>query len=339
MTYEFLAGGYGTRQEETIRKYRFDSENVQLEKVWGINGIENPSYLLLHPNGNVLYSVEELTPEGRVAVYEMTEACPVHRYSLPSGGADPCHLMLSADSRYLTVANYTSGSLALFRVSEDGKTLEPADHKQHEGTGPNPVRQERAHVHFSDWIGDELYACDLGQDKVFCYHLDPDAGTLTEKEEAGIQVPAGYGPRHFAHHPAHPDFLYLLTELASHLLVYERTKTGWTLREDLPALPEDWQGESTAAAIHFDAEGGTLYTSNRGHDSIAAFFVGTDHMPLRAAISPAGGKTPRDFNLFGNHIIAAHQDSDTIRVLHREEDGSLTDTGVVTQMGRPVHIL
>ncbi|MCI8465307.1 MAG: lactonase family protein [Lachnospiraceae bacterium] len=37
-----------------------------------------------------------------------------------SGGADPCHVSLGSEEHVLYVANYTSGSLAVYELGENG---------------------------------------------------------------------------------------------------------------------------------------------------------------------------------------------------------------------------
>ncbi len=67
------------------------------------------------------------------------------------------------------------------------------------------------------------------------------------------------------------------------------------------ALPADFKGQNTAflAENHVsDSKGKTLYSSNRGHNSIAVFSVDakTGALKLTANV-PTGGKTPRHFTL------------------------------------------
>lgn len=51
---------------------------------------------------------------------------------LPSGGADPCHLSLDGRENFLMTANYTSGSLAVFALDEQGHLQERCDFHQHD---------------------------------------------------------------------------------------------------------------------------------------------------------------------------------------------------------------
>ena len=53
---------------DTIHTLRLDPETGQLFEVATTLGVSNPSYLLLHPTGDWLYSVNELLEyEGRIS--------------------------------------------------------------------------------------------------------------------------------------------------------------------------------------------------------------------------------------------------------------------------------
>jgi 6-phosphogluconolactonase len=83
-----------------------------------------------------------------------------------------------------------------------------------------------------------------------------------------------------------------------------------------------------------------LYTSNRGHDSIALFSIdghnGTltlvDHFPTQ-------GKAPRNFEIdpTGKFLLVANQDSNNIVVFRIDPNsGRLTPTGQTLHMPSPV---
>jgi 6-phosphogluconolactonase len=57
---------------------------------------------------------------------------------VPSHGAGPCHVSLDQTGKYVLVANYDSGSVAVFPVLKDGKLGEASAMDQHSGHGPNP---------------------------------------------------------------------------------------------------------------------------------------------------------------------------------------------------------
>jgi 6-phosphogluconolactonase len=108
-------------------------------------------------------------------------------------------------------------------------------------------------------------------------------------------------------------------------------------------LPADFSGRNSCADIHVAASGRFVYSSNRGHDSIAVFAVdeASGTLTLLGHVS-TGGETPRNFALdpSGDFLLAANQRTDTI-VSFRidQETGMLTPTGHVAAVPTPVCIL
>ena len=101
----FYAGGYAKPGEGGIGLYSLDLRTGTCTMESECALLENPSYLLCHPNQNVLYAVEELQPEGRVAVLSREGGSWQKKCAFPTGGADPCHLALSPDKKFLFVSN------------------------------------------------------------------------------------------------------------------------------------------------------------------------------------------------------------------------------------------
>ncbi len=346
MVYDFYVGSYAPAEHESIYRYQLNGETGSLARKEAIKGVDNPSWLLLHPNGKLMYSVEELNPDGRVAVYSLESGAPKYLFSFGTEGADPCHLSLSPDGRFLFVANYSSGSLSVFRLDPFGKPEGMTDHKQHVGQGSNPKRQEGPHVHFTSMIDGLLYVCDLGLDRVVVYSLDERSGRLTESGK-DICFPGGYGPRHLAVHAAHKGFMYVIGELTGELCVLQNNGDRYELIQLVSSLPESYAGENasdgnanmrnmtgedasgenpvmenTAAAIKFSENGKLLFVSNRGADSITSFLVQADGRVKKADCISSGGNGPRDFAIFGKHIIAANQYSNNLSLI-----GFLAETG------------
>ena len=329
VTYRFFTGGYADKNQPGICRFSFDPQRgFALEAAW--TGFVNPSFALLHPTLPVLYTVEETTPQGAVHAWALTAEGPRHLGGLPSGGADPCHLLL--DGEYLYAANYTSGSLAAFRLNADGSLRARADLRQHSGHGPNPDRQECAHVHFSMALGGEILACDLGQDTVFRYIREN--GQL--KELGRVPFPAGSGPRHLAASPALPDRLYCVAELGSQVYALTREGDIWRIDQAASMLPPDFAGENTAAAIHITPDARYLLASNRGHDSIAVFALSPEGALGRPVLSACVAQ-PRDFLIAGDHILVGSQRDSLIRAYRLDRDtGRLTDTGFTAEAPHPV---
>ena len=336
----FYASGYAACDEIGIREYTIDPQTAKCEIVSEFSSLMNPSYVLCHPRKQILYAVEELTPEGRVAALSTAGGSLRQLCALPSHGADPCHLSLSPDSRFLFVSNYTSGSLAVFRLDEDGVPVEMSDFVQHEmrESGGIPSRQECAHVHFSHCDGTRVFVNDLGLNAVYVYGWDAARGKLIDRGEV-IPFPDGSGPRHLAF-SGDSRFLYVLCELNARVHVFERDESGfWRRIQDVSSVPEDFHdfsafSYSIAAAIRL-VDDRTLCVSNRGHNSIALFQIAPDGSLCDRRVIDSGGKTPRDFQALGNCLIVANQDSGNLSVFARVDAGAYSPQSQVPNVGKP----
>lgn len=202
-----------------------------------------------------------------------------------TGGIVACHLCVFKDRIY--AANYLSGSISRL----------PDKTALHSGKGVNPIRQDMPHTHYvNSFDGRFLLCCDLGTDEIYTYDEN-----LTEISRA--KVPDGHGARHLA---SDGSRIFCANELKSTISVFDYTDGILSLKKTASLLPEDFSGESTAAAIRICGE--YIYVSNRGHDSISVL---TKDLKLVTTVS-CGGKSPRDFNIFGDHLICTNELSDNI---------------------------
>ena len=345
----FYAGGYAKPGEGGIGLYALDPQTGVCTVESECTLAENPSYLLCHPRKDILYAVEELQPEGRIIALSRENGTLRKKRAFPTGGADPCHLALSPEGKYLFVSNYTSGSLAIFALDEDGVPVGVSDFVQHSMTerdrkGANPIRQERAHVHFAHCDGSHVFVCDLGLDKVLVYGWDSAHGKLTGCIEE-IQFPKGSGPRHLTF-SEDGQYLYVICELSVEVHVFVRDKDHWRRIQTVSNLPEEFRqtpelsqfpcGEtlSTGAAIRIVHD--TLMASTRGHDSIALFRIDRSGQLCDRQIFFAEGKTPRDFQMLGVFLLVANQDSGSLAVFRRNAGtDEYTFVGHVPHGGNP----
>jgi 6-phosphogluconolactonase len=339
----------GTKSEG-IYLVRMDPRSGKLRQVSSVNAGANPSFLALHPNGSVLYAVNEVdTQNGRstggVSAFAIArDAGSLTRLNeQPSEGAAPCYVSVDHSSRVVLVANYNGGSVALFPIQGDG-SLAPASHvEKHTGTGPNAERQEAAHAHciVADPSNRFALAADLGVDRVYVYHLDLDGKSLRHVEGGDAVMRPGAGPRHIAFHPKLP-LVFVANELDSTVTTLRFDAEHGTLSPigTVSTLPAGWTGTNYPADIHFASSGRTLYVSNRGHNSLAVFSVteATGALALEQVI-PTGGDWPRNFTLdpTGRWLLVANQRSDSVVVFARDEKtGRLTPTRERIALPSPV---
>ena len=331
MKHCFWVGGYSTQNENGIAKVEYDPKNgfTILEN---FNGFLNPSFVKEHPLRKILYAVEETAPQGKVHALRFNDGKLIKVNSVSSFGADPCHLSISKDGRFLYAANYTSGSLAAYELNQEGEIIRLSDFVQHSGTGFDPIRQEGPHVHYSAEKDGLLYVCDLGLDQIALYKNKN--GKLIK--QSAIHLPSGSGPRHIAFTERYPDRTYCTAELNSRVYVIQKKPDeSYQMIQEKRTVPEVFSGENTTAAIRFTADGRMLMVSNRGHDSIAIFRVDHDGN-ISSPVIAACVAQPRDFIILGNDVIVGSQHDSCIHAYCLDEESlRLTDAGWVLPLPHP----
>ena len=105
-------------------------------------------------------------------------------------------------------------------------------------------------------------------------------------------------------------------------------------------LPAGFTGQNTGADVHVSPNGQFVYSSNRGHNSIAIFSIATDGRITLVGHQPTGGNTPRNFHIdpSGTFLLAANQGSGTVVVFRIGTDGKLTDTGNSVNVNAPAFV-
>ena len=213
----------------------------------------NPSYLAWGPGYRHLYATREVAAADGPAVVSFAKAGNGQLHELNSvalAGEYPCHVAVDSSDRYLTSAQYGSGDVALFRLREDGQIDEPAQLIKHTGSGPNTVRQEGPHAHFSAVLQNRnvLLAVDLGIDRVNGYVIDPATRQVSVTPEFGVQVKGGAGPRHLAMLPG-SNTAYVYCELTGDIVHIELNESGWISVDCVRAFAHTGIVENAAAAI------------------------------------------------------------------------------------------
>ena len=348
--YFVYIGTYIAGEHSGIYVHRFDASTGAMEHVSTRTGVQHASFQALDPGEKHLYSVSRVSGDGGESVgavyaFSIDRATGelAHLNHQPSRGVGPCHVSVDHTGRYVLVANYGSGSVAMLPIRPDGSLAEATSFVQHEGSSVNPKRQEGPHAHSInvDAANRYAFAPDLGTDKVMAYKIDLEEGALVPNDEPWARTAPGAGPRHFDFHPSR-KYAYVINELDSTVTAFAYDESAGTLTElqTVSTLPEGFDGETTCADVHVHPSGRFLYGSNRGHDSIAIF--GIDQAAGRLTLmghESTQGKTPRNFAIdpTGAYLLAANQNSDTIVTFRvDQESGRLTSTGHVAEAPEPV---
>ena len=345
-------GTYTSKGSEGIYIYRMDPESADLELVGKATNIENPSFLAIDPKKRYLYAVNEVhsfagRKSGAVSAFSIDQETGKLTFlnSKPSLGTSPCYVSVDKNGKYVFVANYSSGNIAVLPIMDDGSLGDATDFVQHEGSSVNPKRQEGPHAHsiLIDPSNRYVYAADLGLDKIMIYKFDSERGKLTPNDQPWVKTKPGAGPRHFTFHP-NGKFAYVINELDSTIVAYAYDVNRGTLKEiqTVSTLPEGFEGINYPADIHVAPSGKFLYGSNRGHDSIVIYRIDEETGKLSCiGHESTRGQFPRNFAIdpSGNFLFAANQNTDNIVVFRVDQQtGLLEPTGHVTQVSMPVCI-
>ncbi len=351
-TRELIVGTYTERlphvdgKAEGILSCSFDGTTVGPPRV--LARTRNPSFIVLSGDGRRLYAVNETVnfedrPGGGVSAFSRDPGTGelVLLNTKPSGGVEPAHLELDPTGRFVLVANYRSGSVAVFALEDDGRLGTMTAHIQHEGTSLHPVRQSGPHAHmviFDPRTGD-LLVPDLGIDAVRVYTLT-QSGELVGQPDRRLPVARGAGPRHLAFHPA-GDFLFVVNELDNTLVALRRDEDGFVVTSTVSTLPKGFSAHSQAAAVRVSPAGRWALVSNRGAESDSVAVVSFDEANGSLELvhmHPTSGREPRELIFIGDgrRVVVANQDTDSLVVFAFDDaTGRLQDLSL-TSVPTPV---
>lgn len=329
--------------------YAFDPASGSLTETSSTGGIENPSFLAIHPNKKYLYAVsEKANPDGKtggtVWAYSIDKKSgkltAINHQS--SEGAGPCHISVDKTGQCALVANYDSGNVIALPIKSDGSLGKAESVVQHEGSSINPERQKSAHAHSINVSSNNKFAlaADLGLDKILIYKFNAKKAKLQKSNPSHSATIPGGGPRHLAFHP-NERHAYIANEMISSVTAFEYNDKDGSLTEiqTISTLPDKTPNNSTAEIL-IHPSGKFAYCSNRGHDSIAVFKID----PKSGKLSAIGhqktlGTVPRNFSIdpSGMFLIACNQTSDNVVVFKINQDtGLLSPVGTPTQIPSPV---
>jgi 6-phosphogluconolactonase (cycloisomerase 2 family) len=324
----------------------------------------SPSCVVLNSAGTRLYSANETDrvgkeKEGTVSAFAINreDGHLTLLNSVSSGGAGPTHVSFHPSQRFLFVANYFGGSVAVLPILPDGPLGDASDIKRDAGKiGPTKATSappgsfaisghDRTHAHMiqADAAGRFVLHVDLGLDQILVWRFDEQTGVLTPNEPHAVSLPAGDGPRHFHFHP-NGRWLYSLQEEGANIVLFDYdTRAGHlTPRQTISTLPPAFAGSNFCSEILVSADGKFVYAGNRLHDSIGIFSVRSNGELAYLGEEWTRGNYPRSFNFdpTGQFLYCCNQRGDNIAVFQVDQKtGGLKFTGHYTAVGNPSTIV
>ena len=219
----------------------------------------SPSCLALNASRTRLYSANETDRVGEdklgtVSAFAINPADGKLKLlnTVTSGGAGPTFVSMHPSGRFVLVANYFGGSVAVLPILPDGRLGAATDVKKDAGKiGPTRATKappgsfafsghDRTHAHMiqADPSGRFVLHADLGLDKIFVWKFDDQKGVLTPNETPDVSLPPGDGPRHFHFHP-NGRWLYSIQEEGSTIVMFDfdAAKGRLASRQTISTLP------------------------------------------------------------------------------------------------------
>jgi 6-phosphogluconolactonase len=324
----------------------------------------SPSCLALNASGTRLYSANETDRvgkdnEGTLSAFAIdpTDGRLEPLNTVRSGGAGPTHVSMHPSGRFLFVANYFGGSVAVLPILQDGRLGNPTDIKTDAGKlGPTKATNapagsfavsghDHAHAHIieADRSGRFVLHVDLGMDQIFVWRFDEHKGVLNPGSPPSVSLPPGDGPRHFDFHP-NGRWLYCIQEEGSNIVLfdYDAAQGRLTARQTISTLPSGFAGSNFCSEILVSSDGRFVYAGNRLHDSIGIFSIGSNGALTYLGEEWTRGDYPRSFNFdpTGQFLCCCNQRGDNIAVFRVDrKTGALKFTGHYTPVGNPSMIV
>ena len=324
----------------------------------------SPSCLAFNATQTHLYSGNETErlgddEAGTVSAFVVDHANGSLRLlnAVSSGGKGPAHLSVHPSGKFVLVANYFGGSVAVLPILSDGSLGAATDVKRDVGpVGPKKAANappgsfaisghDQAHAHMieADSAGRFVLHVDLGLDRIYVWKFDVQRGLLSPNAPAFVSLPPGDGPRHFAFHP-NGRWFYSIQEEGSTIVRFDYdAETGrLTAQQTISTLPPGFAGSNFCSEILVSRDGRFVYAGNRLHDSIAIFAIGDGGSLRYVGEEWTRGDYPRSFAFEpgGQFLFCCNQRADHITVFRVDvQSGALKFTGHYAPVGNPSMIL
>lgn len=341
--YQFLIGTFTTNTPaKGIYSLTLNTKDLSTDVILLTEAID-PSFLCISNDKKLVYAVSERGAKSSVAAYHFNNKKQLELLNKvdAGNGTDPCHIALT--DKHVVTANYSGGSVFVYKRNVDGSLSEVVQKIQHEGKSIHPTRQTKPHTHqvvFSP-DGNFLLTNDLGIDKVLVYKYDKMNSEQPLSAYDALEVKPGSGPRHLTFDKS-GSIVYLLQELDGTVSTIQYENGKLTLKDTTSVVRKD-NIQTGAADIHLSPDGKFLYATNRGSvNDITCFATSPTGKLTFVQQIPTEGEGPRNFSITndGRFVLVGNQRTNDICIFCRnKKTGELTFTGKKVQVGAPVCIL
>jgi 6-phosphogluconolactonase len=322
--------------EANLFLYRRHRDGI-LTLLNGATAGPHPSYHLYNPDHRLIYAINECRQDlhgrsGSIRTFRITSEGFQGIGEVPSGGDEPCFLIMDPQRRFLICTNYGGSSLSVLPLDTGGIPRPPVQVLTWEGRSIRQDRQEQPHPHSACFTPDGRYLLvpDLGCDLIRVIHWDNSETPLQEAAEMAVPVIPGSGPRMMAFIPG-TNRAWVVNELKNSGVRFVYKPDSLEILEwekEISLLPPAWSPREESTASHiYGAENFCLF-SLRGPDLLARVTErGVD-------FCESGGRGPRFFlaDPVNHRLYVAWQQS------HRISEYGLSNSGGLELIGNPLEL-
>ena len=326
-----------------IHIFDFDEDTYEYKLKYQTENVINPSFISLSPDKKFLFSVNENGDKSTITSFSIDKSNGTLTKidERKTQGEDPCFLI--SDEKNVIVANYSGGSINVYKRLDDGKLSEVSQTIKFEGKGFDKERQDKSHIHQVQFSPDQKYvlATDLGLDKIYVFKYHSDNKQILEKV-GEFEAKKGSGPRHLVFDKS-GKLIYLVQELSGDLSVLSFNDGKIELLQEETLISRKVHFKFRAADIHLSDDEQFAYVTNRDDaDDITTFRVLKDGRVEKIQQIKTTGKNPRNFAISPNNklVLIANQDTNKINIFARDKKtGILTATKKSIPVCSPVNVI
>ncbi len=311
-----FVGSYTWKGNPGIQVYHYDKASGKSSFIRSIKA-PNASYMVVTPEQKFMYVLSEEDRTGSVTSYAIDQLSGdltlLNKQSILGDG--PCYVSYHAPSKTVYTANYSSGSITVFKTNADG-SLQPAiQHIVYTGSSINKSRQEKPHAHCAVVSPDNkyLYISDLGTDIIHRHTILQD-GSLSEKA-VDFKVEPGNGPRHIIFN-AKGTHAYSINEMKGTVDVFTVLQGDLKKIQTIVADTTQTAADHGSGAIQLSHGGDWLLVSNRVTSNQIVVYEVQENGTLTKKHHVEVTKKPRFFRFdkHGKFILVAGQDGDQVQI-------------------------